>query len=234
MTGRYLRFWIAGVTLALVVFASSRAEAGVTIYTSSTDFDSAIAGYSTTIENYSTFTNGTLINAGDSYDGFTYTAFTPGPSGTLQGGIITNQFDSFSGLSLGGNQSTGQQFFYGQDSVTITFAAPVNAFGLFFNVNPNSCTYGLNTALGSGFTDSTSYDTSTFVFVGLVSTDTQFTSATITSTDASLGSYNIPELISASVPEPSSLALGLTGLLLVGGTAFIRHLRTRSSHLVSS
>ncbi|WP_145952228.1 PEP-CTERM sorting domain-containing protein [Paludisphaera borealis] len=160
-----------------------------------------------------------MINAGDSFNGLTYSAFTAGPSGTLLGGDITSLYNSFSGLSLGGRQSGGAQFFFGGDSFTVTFATPVNAFGIFFNVNPNSGNYGISTSVGNAVTGSASYDTSTFVFAGLIST-TSFSSATIYSTDARLGSYNIPEIVTASapaVPEPSALVMGLLGMVSMGG-----------------
>jgi hypothetical protein len=222
-----VRFWVASAALGLLFVSGRKTEAGITTYTSSAAFNAAIAGYSTSIENYSGIPNGTLINAGDTVDGLTYTAFIPGPAGTLQGGIIQNIFNSFSGVSLGGNQSTGAEFFFGGDSVTVSFATPVNAFGLFFNVNPNSGDYGFTTSVGSATTGSATYDTSTFVFAGLVSTDTKFTSATFFSTDTALGSYNIPEIITASVPEPATLTLSLVSLTLLGG-AGIAQSRRRS------
>jgi hypothetical protein len=216
MTGITSRMWTTAAAIALVFGSARTIEAGEMTFTSSAAFNAAIAGYSTSVENYSGFTAGTLINAGDTFDGLTYSAFTPGPSGTLLGGIITNQFNNFSGLSLGGNQSTGAQFFFGGDSATVTFATPVNAFALFFNVNLNSGNYGFTTSVGSATTGSASYDTDTFVFAGLVST-TLFTSATFFSTDDALGSYNIPEIITATVPEPSTLALGFLSMAILGG-----------------
>ena len=218
------RIWMAAAVIALVVGSACTTEAGVMTYTSSSAFNAAIAGYNTSIENYSGFTAGTLINAGDTFDGLTYTAFTPGPSGTLLGGIITSEFNSFSGVSLGGNQSDGAQFFFGGDSVTVTFAAPVNAFGLFFNVNLNSGNYGFNASVGTATTGIASYDTKTFVFAGLVSS-AAFNSATFFSTDASLGSYNIPEIITATVPEPPTRPMGLLATAILGGAVVHRRLR---------
>ena len=212
------------VALMLIAGAAGRGSASSVAYTSSSDFMSAIAGYQSSVEDYSTLTAGTTINAGDTVDGITYSAFHSGPLGTLQGGIITNQFNSFSGQSLGGNQSGGSQYFFGGDSVTVDFAQPINAFGIFFNVNANSGTFGFTTAAGDASTGSASFDTSTFVFAGLVS-DTPFSSVTFGSNDTSVGSFNIPEIISAAVPEPSSLVLTCVGLAALAGGRLRRRLR---------
>lgn len=209
-------------------------EAGVTTYTSSSAFESAISsGYDVFKEDYSTFTDGVSINAGDTFDGLTYSAFTPGPVGTLVGGVVTNLFNDFSGLSLGGRQGDGNRYFYGQDSVTITLTAPTNAIGVFFNVNPNSGDYSLATSVGGASTGSDAFDTDTFVFVGLISTDATFTTVTFTSSDADKGSFNIPEIITATaVPEPSALVLVATGLaapLAVRSTRRLKSKRRREA-----
>jgi hypothetical protein len=214
------RFLTMASALILAAGAAGRASAQVA-YTSSIAFEAAIAGDQQSVENYSALSAGTLINAGDTLDGITYTAFTPGPSGELLGGIITNEFNSSnsSGTSLGGNQSDGAEYFFGGDNVTVSFAAPVIAFGIFFNVNPNSGAFGFTSAAGDSFTGSAAYDTVTFVFAGLVS-NTPFSSVTFGSTDPA-GSYNIPAIITA-VPEPSSLALVGIGLTTLGGRLWHR------------
>ena len=128
------------------------------------------------------------------------------------GGIITKQFNSFSGLSLRGNQSGGQQFFFGGDSVTVTFAAPVKAVGVFFNVNANSGNYDLNTPVGDVSTSSASYDTGTFVFDGITSSSA-FSSITLHSEDDALGSFNVPEIeFVTATPLPAALPLFASGL----------------------
>jgi hypothetical protein len=210
-----LRLMLVAVT-GLGIVSAGRADAAVTTYTDSAAFTAGLGGFAVATENYAGFTAGQLINAGDSFNGLTYSAFTSGPSGTLLSGDVTNQFNSFSGLSLGGRQSGGAQFFFGGDSFTVTFATPVKAIGVFFNVNPNSGNYGISTSVGTAVTGSANYDTSTFVFAGLIST-TSFSSATIYSTDATYGVYNIPEIVTAAVPEPSALAMGLLGMASVAG-----------------
>jgi hypothetical protein len=213
---------IAKLLITAFLLTSSAALAGIVTYTSSTAFEAALAGAPTLVENYGTFTAGTLIAPGSTFDGITYTIFNLGAS-TTQEGIISNQFNSFSGVSLGADQNNGAaQFFFDGNSFDINFASTF-AIGVFFNVNQNSGTFGIVSPVGNASTGSASYDTSTFVFAGLIST-TPFTSAEIFSNSGGAGtaSYNIPEMIlaPASVPEPAAItmtALGagfLTALLL--------------------
>jgi hypothetical protein len=77
-------------------------------------------------------------------------------------------------------------------------------------------------------TDSATYDTSTFVFAGLISTDS-FTSATFFSDSGGNGtaSYNVPEITyTTAVPEPSSLIL--CGTAATFGMIFTRRHRRRT------
>jgi len=201
---------------------SSPALAGIVTYTSSSAFNTAI-GSPGVAEDYATFTAGTLINPGSTFNGITYTSFNLGALGTQ--GFISNQFNSFTGVSLGANQNNGAaEFFFDGNSFDITFA-PTLAIGVFFNVNLNSGTFGITTSAGTVTNNGSTYDTSTFVFAGLVS-DTPFTSAHIFSDSRGNGtaSFNIPEIIlgqnAQASPEPGSIALTALGAGLL--TAFAR------------
>ena len=200
-------------------FANS-ANATVISFTNSGAFNAAIAGSSVIVEQYATGTNGQTITNGGTFDRLTYN-FTAGPLGTLTGGIITNQFNSFSGLSAAGNQSTGQQFFFGGDQVTVLFPTPITAVGVFLNVNLGSGNYDLVTPVGPVVTGSAAYDTRTFVFDGITST-IPFSSITLLSENTSLGSYNVAEIEFAPVPEPATLTLLLTALLGLASVALTR------------
>jgi len=210
---KFSRFSLAFAAGCLFGSGTFMHPAGAATYTSSAAFDAATAGDPFTVENYSSGTDGQTIANPSSFDGLTY-SFAAGPGGTLTGGIITSEFNSFGVLSLGGNQSGGGQFFFGGDSVTVTFPQPVYAVGVFFNVNPNSGNYDLDTPVGDVSTGSGTYDTSTFVFDGITS-GTPFTSITLVSENSSLGSYNVPE-IEFATPLPTALPLFATGLGAMG------------------
>lgn len=215
---RKIVLFLAVATLALMPVAQAD-----TVYTSSGAFFAAIGGLSPTIEDYSSgFADGQGIPNGFSAHGITYDQFNLG-SGATQG-VITNIYNSFSGLSLGADhRDFGSEFtyFFGAEGATISFASPVTAFGMWFNVNLDSGQYGFFYGTsGEAFTDSTAYDTQTFVFVGVVA-DTPFSSLSFLSTDGVNGAYNVPEMIyatNAGVPEPSSLLLlGTSALASLAG-----------------
>jgi hypothetical protein len=203
---------------------SSQALAGIVTYTSSAAFQAALAGSTTTVEDYGAFSAGVLINPGTTLDGITYDAFNLQGLGTQ--GVITNQFNSFSGVSLGGWQSGGaHEFFFDGNSIDISFA-PAFAIGVFFNVNANSGNFGIHTSIGDATTGSASYDTSSFVFVGLISTDA-FTSAELFSNSGGAGtaSFNIPAIIRAEAPAPEPASMTVTALGVGLLAAFLRRRR---------
>jgi hypothetical protein len=211
--------------LVLGTFALLPAAQADTVYTSSGAFFAAIAGLSPTVEDYSSgFFDGQGIPNGFAAHGITYDQFNL-TSGATQG-IITNQYNSFSGLSLGADHTdlgSAFTYFLGGEGATISFATPITAFGMWFNVNLDSGQYGfLYGASGEAFTDSATYDTESFVFVGVVA-DSPFSSLTFSSTDVDNGVYNVPEMIYASggsVPEPSSILL--LGTSALGAFGVIR------------
>ena len=200
-------------SLAIFLTLAQFASASVLTFTSSSAFQAATTVTQT--EDYHTLTNGQHIASGSTIDGFTYTGFVLTLGATQLD--ITNQYNSFTGLSLGADHTSGgatQTFFYGGEGATIAFAMPITAFGMFFNVNLNSGTFGFTTSEGSAVTGSASYDTRTFVFAGLVST-VPFDSISFSSTGAD-AVFNVTEDLVGAVPEPATFGLiGAGGILLV-------------------
>jgi hypothetical protein len=213
---------IAKLSILVFFLPISQVLAGTVTYTSSAAFDAALAGAPKLVEDYAGFTNKEDIAPGSTFHGITYASFNI-TAGT--DGIISNQFNSFSGLSLGANQANdAAEFFFDGNSMVINFA-PAYAIGVFYNVNANSGTFGIITSAGSASAGSASYDTSTFVFAGLIST-TQFTSAEIFSNSGGAGtaSYNIPEIILAQAPEPASITVTALGAGLLAALLLRRRL----------
>src|SRR5215831_8321552 len=96
---------IGKLLIAVFALTASQALASITTYTSSAAFTAALGGTPSIVEDYSTFTAGTLINPVSTFNGITYVSFNLGAHGTQ--GIISNQFNSFSGRSLGANEDNG-------------------------------------------------------------------------------------------------------------------------------
>jgi hypothetical protein len=195
------------------LFGGSAALATVTTYTSSAAFLAAAPGAS---DDYGSYTAGQKVASGSTLGGLTYTFNTA----AHRGGIITDVYNSFSGLSLAAKEAPGNKlddldFFYAGDSVTITFATPLKAIGIFANIYlaPTE-TLKLTTAAGIATDAVTAYDTKTFGFVGLVSS-TPFSSVTFTSD----GSFNIPKILFSTfsaAPETSTWLMMLAGLFAAG------------------
>lgn len=213
LNGRAASLAIAAATL----LAATLGHASTITYTSSLDFLAAIAAdpsMTLSIEDFGGGTNGQIIGQGGVFDGLTFTFSSP-----PDGGIVTNTHDNVSGLSLGGNNPCpGCDYFFGGQSFTVVFPHPIFAVGGFFNVNPDSGTYTIATAVGSAATDSAAFDSQTFVFDGIIST-TAFTSATFSSQSFDSGSFDVGEIFFAAparVPEPATLMLIAAALAGLG------------------
>jgi hypothetical protein len=201
--------------VAVGLLAMVPASASFVSTTSSATFESMVT--ITQTEDFHTLADGQDISSGSTIDGLTYSAFV-----LLHGDKqldITNQYVSFSGLSLGVDHTKfGSEFTYflNGEGATITFASPVTAFGMFFNVQLNSGTYGFSSSVGSVTNNSSSHDGSTgFIFAGIIST-TPFSSITFIDSTGSLASYTVPELlIGSDTPEPSTLVITMAGIALL-------------------
>lgn len=214
---------IAGLS-ALPVFADS--------YTSSTSFNSAISGLSgVTTANFDGDPTGNIAQ-GSTVDGITFTSDIDGGIGSL---AIVNLFDTTSGTNyLGSDDPTTGAFFPG-DSVTMTFATPINALGFYIIGGPYvdgdfTLSSGTATATSSSVLESTLGDGGQVIFLGISST-ADFSSATI-SLDPGAGElWNIDDITTGEgsptsgggggtpMPEPGSFALlafGIAACALLG------------------
>ena len=163
-------------------------------FTSSASFFAALGSIPSTTETYETLANGSVILQGATVDSLTYSSFPAGVDG-----LINGSFASIGTQSLTARRGGSPSFFLQGDSITVTFPVPVIASGIFFNAYtsvPGS--YCLSTAVGTACNGST-YDTSSFYFVGLISS-TPFTSVTIKGTGSGASGYNVDNLTYVPVP----------------------------------
>jgi PEP-CTERM motif len=215
ITQTFHRFVVVLVAVSALALGSQQAKA--TTYTASAAFGAATTGITT--DNFSSYAAGALVPDGSSLGGLTYT-FNTGAG--LGGAITAGFYNSFSGNSLAAKQVSGglnsADFFYNSEGFTVVFPTAITAFGVFSNTNlPVGAT--LVTSSGTAATTFTTYDTSTFGFLGFTS-PTPFTSATFTSSI-----FNIPEIEYGSVtavPEPSTWAMMILGFFGVGFMAYRR------------
>jgi hypothetical protein len=204
LTASFLTLAICGVV--------STAKAG--ILTSSSGFSAVTSGL--TVENYGAYSAGTPIANGGALGGLTYSFNTA--SGL--GGVITNDYNSFSGESLAALQTplplNANDYFYSNEGFTVTFPSPVTAVGIFSNTNlPVAAT--ISAGPESGTVTFSAYDTSTFGFLGITSS-TPFSSVTFTSS-----TFNIAEIeFGTAVPETPTWALLLMGVAGLGAAIRIR------------
>jgi hypothetical protein len=209
------RIVVVWAAIGAVALGSQQAKA--TTYTNSAAFAAAATGI--TINDFSSYAAGALLPNGSPLGGLTYTFNT----GAGLGGVITSGFyNSFSGNSLAAKQVGGglssSDFFLANEGFTVVFPTAVTAFAVFSNTNlPVGAT--LSTSSGTAATTFTTYDTSTFGFLGFTS-DTPFMSATFTSSI-----FNIPLIAYGSVsavPEPATWAMMILGFIGIGTVTYRR------------
>jgi len=219
-----IRHILTSALPALVLLSAVAGSASAATFTSSSSFAASTTGL--TVENYGGYAPGTLVPDGSSLGALTYTFST----GAGLGGVVTNDYNSFTGNSLAAKQVvgplSGSDFFYSGESFTVYFPTAVTAVGIFSNTNlPVDAL--LTTSSGGATTTFNTYDTATFGFLGYTSA-TPFTSATFTSS-----TYNIPEIEfgAAAVPEPATWAMMVLGLVGIG--AGLRRMRQQTAALTA-
>jgi hypothetical protein len=191
-------------------------------YTSSSAFSAAIASMSNvTTANFDSDPTGNIAQ-GATVDGIQFNYNIDGGLDSLA--IVSSliYFDTTSPPNYLGSNDLGTAALFPGDSVTMSFASPVNALGFFIIGGPyNNGDFTLSsttaTAISSNVLEETLGDGGQVIFLGITST-TAFSSATV-SLDPSAGElWNLDDITTAQIPasptpEPDSVVLAVEGLL---------------------
>jgi len=210
------------LALLLAVASLLAGPAFADAFTDSASFQAAIAGLGTaSTATFDDLAAGTIISEGGTADGIT---FHYSPAVGTANLAISNLFDTTSSPNyLGSDDPTTGAFFAG-DSITMSFASPIRALGMFIILASDSAAGDFTLDIGSAQASSSGVVQQTLLggqvlFLGITG-QTDFSSATI-SLDSHAGYiWNVDDIVSAPTPEPGTLTLMATGLAL-----FLRRIR---------
>jgi hypothetical protein len=237
--------------VGLMALGVAPCMAGPMGYTDVAAFDTAVAsGFGAlNVANFDSWTAGTLVPNGTNVGGgisLTYAPLTSGYEMDIISGLDTTSSSNYLGSTTTGGPTSEFDAFITGDQITMTFAQPEQAVGLFIIDDSSGVDeaggYTLGVTGGS-ISNSTATD-STFgtlpdggnvFFLGLVETDPtmSFTSATLTS-DASFGvPFNIDDIVDTSMstgtgpgnPVPDETSTLVLMMIAAAGLIFLPRLR---------
>ena len=177
------------------------------------------------VEDFEGTAAGTLIADGGSFGGITFNY--PGLAGfgvSLavtdgdQFGGIGGPFDTTSGTNFLGTDDA--DILQGGDDIDLGFD-PVNAIGMYFISNDDDIldgdieltAGGATASLDVSMIQTTLPDGSNVFFLGIIDDMSPFSTASITSACVGCFLFNVDDIVTARVPEPSTLLLLSAGLL---------------------
>jgi hypothetical protein len=218
---------------------------GLAVYTTQASFDSAVSSgfMPLSVANFDGMASGTLVPNGTFVGAGVTLSYAPDGGGPFEmdviSGLPTTSLPNYLGSTTTGGPTSEFDAFGNGDQMTMTFANPEQAVGLFIiTAGPNfpgdfTLSVSQGTGTISGIVDpsfaSLLPDSSVF-FLGLVDTtagDT-FTTATLSSLqDANVGPgafvFNIDDIVSASAASTGTVPeqISTPGLLLIAGTALL-------------
>ncbi|MCB1888696.1 MAG: hypothetical protein KDH20_13905 [Rhodocyclaceae bacterium] len=232
MTTRLLR---AAVGLGALLVGAGLATAAPVTFTSRSAFDAALAGFTTHVVDFEGLGAGDTLADGSVIDDVGL-SFVRSAASTGLDLVIGNQYVTTSGSNFLGVDDGFSEQFFNDDGLSLAFATPVNAIGLFV-ITPGGGAFAGDFTLAAAGTsvsnpllpDQTLPTGDLLVpeddayFLGIIDPDAAFASALLSSLDPALGfvSFNVDDIVTASrggdepggsVPAPGVLSLVAPGL----------------------
>ena len=214
------------ITTAAFVALALAMSAGVThavpvVYTDRALFDADLPG-AASVEDFEGTAAGTLIPDGGSLGGTIFNYPVLAGFGISLAVTDGNQFggggpfDTTSGANFLGTDDA--DILQGGDAIDLGLGA-VNAIGMYFissdvlfDADIELTASGATASLDVSEIQLTLADGSNVFFLGIIDTMDTFSTASITSSCAGCYLFNIDDIVTTQVPEPSMLLLFLTGL----------------------
>jgi hypothetical protein len=221
--------------MTALLMLSVPAQASIVGYDSQSAFNTAISGWTSTTTHFDSEVLGTTYTTGNGPTGSGFTLELTGGSAGSNLPVIATGLWTTSGTQYLGLDNFDTALEAG-DALTFTFAAPVQAFGLFViggsNVQSGDMrlTSGLSTITNSGTAAVSSGLGDYAYFLGFVSDNSDtFTSVTLDYATLTIGDLlpiAVDDVVLAvndggnsgggNVPEPGTLGLLIAGLLALG------------------
>ena len=204
---------LLGAACIIIALNAQPAHAQLVVFPDRASFDTTFSGAN--VENWDEYNPNTVLSNGTTTNGITY------QTNSSNSALVTNNWLTSTGANGLGEQ--GITYFNTSDTITFTFAQPLNAFGIDINTYTDKLVGDYTATLSNGsvidsYPDSFPFN-STGEFIGL-SDSTSFNSVTIT--DTSSESYTLDTLryvyapqSSSVVPEPSTVGLMFVGLIAI-------------------
>ena len=229
----------AALAASATIVGINLAAAAPTTYTDRAAFDAALAGFAVEVVDFESTTAPSPVPDGTRFGNVTL-SFDRGIDSTGLDMLVTERFVATSGQNYLGVDDGFREQFLNDDGLSLSFATPAHAIGLYVITPGDGAFYGDFTLIAAGTsvsnplapdlrldTGDPALPLDDAYFLGIFDPDASFASATLSSLDPALGfvSFNIDDIVlatdaggddpGATLPLPGTLVLVALGLGLL-------------------